>query len=136
MDNPDIILVLPLPPSSNRIWRSNRGRTHKATEYKHWLQTCAQLTAIQAGGDGIPYRFHARIVLPATRRDPDNSIKPTLDMLQAARVITNDRYMRRLTLEVDDCRPATMLVELWATDEAAPKRRAPKLKLQAPVAPL
>jgi len=29
---------LPLPPSVNRLWRSNRGRVHRAAPYVAWLK--------------------------------------------------------------------------------------------------
>jgi hypothetical protein len=32
------VIDLPLPPSVNRLWRSHRGRVHRAAPYLSWLK--------------------------------------------------------------------------------------------------
>jgi hypothetical protein len=32
------IITLPLPPSLNALWRSNRGRVHKSYRYAAWIK--------------------------------------------------------------------------------------------------
>ena len=127
----DIALTLPLPPSANRMWRHGRGRTFKSSEYIDWTVRVAGVCWQQNAGDRVPRRYAMRLVLPKQRKDPDNLIKPTSDALALAHVITNDRYARRILLEVDDAREqGSMLVELWALPDPAPKprkRRAPKI---------
>jgi len=129
---PDIVLVLPLPPSANRIWRMSNGVQHKSGEYKTWLRDAGIMVARQAGGDRCPYLFEVRITLPPTRRDPDNSLKPTLDLLQACGVVANDRYARLISIAVDVRRdPDSMLVEVWALPDPLPvkgRRTKPALK--------
>ena len=132
---PHIVLVLPLPPSANRMHR--RGRTpaglpimHKADSYKAWLATAGWEAKAQAAGDSIPYRYHLRMVVPEQLKDPDNLVKPTQDLLQKVGVLANDKHLRRLVLEVDPARDVTMLLELWALPDAAPKRR-PARQLRA-----
>jgi len=122
----DIMLVIPEPPSSNRIWRVFRGRMAKSPAYRRWMTSAAASIAEQLGGDGVPSWFSASITLPPSRRDPDNSVKPILDAIQAGGAISNDRLLRRLTLAVDDDRePGTVSISLWpaAEPKAKPRRR-------------
>lgn len=135
MSQADITLALPLPPSSNAIWRRHGAIMHKSNDYRRWLASARILCAEQCAGDRIPLGFEARIVLPVTRRDPDNSIKPTLDLLQSAGVIANDKFLQRLVLEVDASRQGTMLVELWSVAMAIKPKKA-RLRKAVPVQPL
>ena len=116
---PDITLILPLPPSANKSWRpgtnaAGAAAMFKRAPYKAWLEEAAWSVVSQRGGDSIPKHYELRIVLPETRRDPDNSVKPICDSLQRGGAIANDRHLRRLVLEVDATRkPGTALIELW-----------------------
>lgn len=131
-----ITLTVPLPPSANKSWRpgighGSRAAMFKRAPYKAWLEESRLRVAMQLGGETCPYRYHARIVLPETPRDPDNSVKPIMDALQRGGAIANDKHLRRLVLEVDAARePTTALVELWALPEVAPKRRTRRLVLK------
>ena len=109
----DIQLTLPVPPSSNRLWRNGNGRTFKSAEYVAWLAQGGVACAEQTHGDHMPGCYAIAITLPRTRIDPDNAIKPLQDLLQRAGIVANDRYMRRLALDVDDAR-TDVLVRLWA----------------------
>lgn len=122
-----IQITLPLPPSANRMWRMMRGQMRKSSEYRAWMADAAVLVAVQAGGDQAQW-FGCSIVLPATRRDPDNSVKALIDALQAGGAIENDRMLRRLELSVDDTRAEAdgALIRVWATDPPAPKPRKRK----------
>lgn len=138
MDGPaHISLTLPLPPSANRLHRRGRDSTgavvmHKSGEYRDWIKRAGQLALIQVAGDAVPYRYAMRIVLPETRKDADNYIKPIGDLLQKAHVITNDKHLCRLLVEVNRAREAdTMLVELWALPDAAPVQRPRKPRATA-----
>lgn len=126
MDGPaHISLTLPLPPSANRLHRRGRDADgnpvmHKSGDYRDWIERAGQLALIQAAGDAVPHRYAVRIVLPEQRKDIDNIAKPTGDLLQNVRVVTDDKHLRRLLIEVDPARDAdTMLVELWAVADAA-----------------
>lgn len=130
----DITLRLPLPPSANKSWRpgitsAGVAAMFKRAPYKAWLAEAAWNVAAQRAGDCIPYRYHVRIVLPETRIDPDNAVKPLQDSCQRGGAITNDKFLRRLVLEVDPSRePDTALIELWATDDPVPKRRPVRVR--------
>ena len=120
MSEPDIVLVLPLPPSANKSWRpgvtaAGVPAMFKRAPYKAWLSEAAWLVATQRHGDSIERHYHARIVLPETRRDPDNSVKPLQDACQRGGAIANDKHLRRLVLEVDPSRrEASALIQLWS----------------------
>lgn len=127
-----ISLTLPLPPSANRLHRRGRDAggnpvMHKSADYRDWIKRAGQSALTQAAGDAVPYRYAMRIVVPETRRDLDNHIKGTSDLLQNARMVANDRHLRRLLIEVDPTRGGdTMLVELWALPDVAPVPRVRK----------
>jgi crossover junction endodeoxyribonuclease RusA len=87
-----IELQLPLPPSTNRIWRSARGRVFKSPEYRAWLQECGLHVDVQRPGriDG-----HYALTVLATRpdrrrRDLDNLLKPVGDALRNTGIIEDD----------------------------------------------
>ncbi len=127
-----ISITLALPPSANKSWRpgiatGGYAAMFKRAPYKAWLNEAKRHVAIQAAGDRIPYRYHLRIVLPETLRDPDNSVKALSDALQHGGVISNDKHLRRLVLDVDPERdPTTALLELWALPDVTPPERPRK----------
>ena len=123
-DPADIQLTLPVPPSANRLWRNGQGRTFKSAEYMGWLANGGLACAEQTHGDHLPGAYAIAITLPKTRIDPDNAIKPVQDLLQRAGIVANDRYMRRLSLDVDEAR-TDVLVRLWALP-SPPKTRKRK----------
>jgi Holliday junction resolvase RusA-like endonuclease len=131
---PDMVLTLAEPPSANRIWRRSRTGIHKSTEYKDWLRVGADSIASQLGGAAPIDHFNVGILIPPSRRDPDNSLKPLMDLLQAGGAIRNDRLLQRLTLRVDHARePGTVLVYLEAVDAPAKatRKRPASNKLRA-----
>ena len=126
---PDVALQLPPPPSMNRLWRFSHDGVHASQEYVRWLKQCGPLVALQAGGYRVPYRFHLRITLGEQRKDLDNNAKPIGDLLQRCRVITNDKHMRRLVLDIDPERTTgDVLVEVWALLGEAPALKPPRPK--------
>lgn len=102
-----ISLHLPIPPSTNRLWRHGRGRTYKSADYEQWI-ACADGIVMQSktlrGWKTISGKFIAEIVLDermmGKHLDPDNIIKPLIDAAQRWRIIANDKNLRRLVLDV------------------------------------
>ena len=100
-----VTLLLPYPPSTNRIWRYAKNRVYRSAEYKAWLAE---------GGEALRKQAHETYTYPVSiefrvgrpdrrRRDLDNTIKPTLDLLEAGNVLADDCLMHRmLALWVDD----------------------------------
>jgi Holliday junction resolvase RusA-like endonuclease len=125
-DAPTVTVVLPLPPSANRIWRvGENGQVHRASAYRGWLKTVGWECLIAKATGRVPGFYALRVTVPEMRKDPDNILKPTGDALQKAGVVANDRWMRRLVLQVEPARNGqeTMLVEVWALPGEVSKGR-------------
>lgn len=109
MSRPTIVIDLPMPPSTNRIWRHHRGHVYKTKEYVAW-QKEAYYAAKSEGRwptTKINGPFEISIYLARGRGDGDNRIKATLDLLQLFGVIRND----------SDCQEGHWK---WVSREAAP----------------
>lgn len=115
-----IIIDLPTPPSTNRIWRANKAgskRISKSKEYVSW-QKSADALALSTGQfrglKTIVGPFEAYIVIKRVRGDLDNrGSKALLDWLQSRGVIADDKYLEKLTMEWGDA-PAGVRVTLRA----------------------
>lgn len=113
-------LILPMPPSANRLWRIAGKSMIKTQHYREWMVKAADGIAYQLGGAQPIAWFSVSIGLPVTRRDPDNGIKPILDALQHGGAIQNDGMLRGLTLDVHDDQPAEW-VSIGLFDAPAPR---------------
>lgn len=115
-----VMLRLPLPPSSNRLWRVGKGGVvYKSDAYRRWLQTAGWECIVQRAQAGrIPGRYHLRLTVPEQAKDLDNAaLKAINDLLQQQRIVSNDKLCRRLGVQVDPARDAsTLLVEAWAVE--------------------
>lgn len=98
-------LILPMPPSANRLWRIAGRSMIKTQHYREWMAKAADGVTYQLGGRPAISWFSVSIGLPVSRRDPDNGIKPLLDALQQGGAIENDGKLRGLTLDVHDDQP-------------------------------
>lgn len=96
----EIVLDLPFPPSTNRIWRvGDHGRNvYRAPKYLKW-QADADMAVMahkQYPRRKIHGPFEIRIALNEQNRgDGDNRIKAVLDWCQSRDVIRNDSDCRR-----------------------------------------
>ena len=108
-----ITLELPLPPSTNRLWRVFRGRLIRSEEYRGWikqagLEILVQKPKLPCKAISGPYSLIVRLKL-GNGRDSDNRVKALNDLLQKHGFIQNDNLCRKLLvlwndkLEVD-CR--------------------------------
>lgn len=113
-------LILPMPPSTNRIWvpvRTATGaRMVKRGAYADWKHNAAREVMAQRKGRRIDCKFRAHIVLPRTGKDSDNSTKPLLDACQAGGAIKNDALCEGGSWDFDDTREGTALVVLVPID--------------------
>jgi crossover junction endodeoxyribonuclease RusA len=77
-----IRLTLPYPPSANNYWRANRGRVHKSTQAKKYIDNVKWITKRQ---NLTPIEGHVQVQIevyrPARRGDLDNTLKVLLDAL-------------------------------------------------------
>lgn len=97
---------LPKPPSANAMWRHGRGRVYLSKEYKLWIDECSGIffsLGLNRGRVPIEGRFTSKIFIrEGLRLDPDNTIKPQLDLAQRLGVIANDKNLRHLELGYGD----------------------------------
>jgi Holliday junction resolvase RusA-like endonuclease len=107
----EIVLDLPMPTSTNRIWRTGRGRTYRSKEYVAW---CEQADLMVMAAKQYPKRkiqgpFEAQILLSELHRgDGDNRIKAACDWLQSRDIVRDD----------SDCRRGSWA---WVSPEQAPR---------------
>lgn len=112
-----LTLRLPMPPSVNRAYanrKSGEGRGRVATKaLRSWKSAARSSVAIALVGvthrpvfvGRVDVSIHLPVPTGGARRDGDNVVKPTLDLLVACGVIADDnwRYVRRSSVEwVDD----------------------------------
>lgn len=111
---PEITIDLPYPVSVNAIWRSGRKRVFKSKAYRNWLAAAYGQWLVQRsqcrdrhiqGNYGLQIIFNPP---DKRRRDLDNLGKVCNDFAQAARIIDDDRYCRRLLLEYGDASTAPL----------------------------
>lgn len=92
-------LHLPYPPSANKLWTRSKYGMRKTDAYNAWL-TLAASEARKQKPQAIegPYHLSIQIVRPdLRRRDLDNIIKPTSDLLVCVGVIEDDCYCEMIT---------------------------------------
>lgn len=90
------ILILPFPPSTNRLTRYGSGNAYVSPQYAKWRAAAEAAFLEQKRDCGTPiiggFRYH--ITLDEKKRrsnmDGDNRQKAVLDFLQAMGVIEND----------------------------------------------
>lgn len=99
--NPGVIVIrLPLPPTANHIWTRTRKGMRKAGGYVAWLRESGWMVKEQRPGRiAGKYALTITAVRPdRRRRDLDNLIKPTSDLLVEAGVITDDCLCESITV--------------------------------------
>jgi crossover junction endodeoxyribonuclease RusA len=122
-------LRLPLPPSTNALYRNVRGIGRvKAVGYKRWLVAAGAYGIVQKPPGGFPHfarDFEVVILIPAkTRGDVDNRAKAAIDLCTAWQIISDDRHAQAVTIRrvldmpADECR-VTVRSVLPETVEAA-----------------
>lgn len=103
----NITIHCPLPPSTNRIWRSRRGANGKPSfyldrRYETWKRVFDNIIMAtrprpKVGGPFIAFITLSRDKLPPGS-DPDNRIKALFDALQRAEIIENDKLAESITV--------------------------------------
>lgn len=99
-----IILDLPMPPSTNQIWRARRnGRGGKPgfyldPKYVAWKLECdgcywASALRVREPLEGA-FRLTVTLDRDRMRGDADNRIKPVQDWLQRAGIVLNDNQIK------------------------------------------
>ena len=97
------MIEIPIPPSTNQIWRSYRGRVVKSAKYKKWLSDTAWLMK-RLGSVQHPVAVKVGIVSGKgwrKGRDLDNILKPVLDALVASSVIEDDSTSHVVSINME-----------------------------------
>ncbi|MDZ4852134.1 MAG: RusA family crossover junction endodeoxyribonuclease [Pirellulaceae bacterium] len=105
-------LILPLPPSVNRIWRRVGNRTILSREARSYRKiVCAILEGkrikTKPGPLAVDILFHPP---DRRRRDIDNIQKALLDSLQHAGLYFDDSQIHRLCIERQELIPGGQVV--------------------------
>jgi Holliday junction resolvase RusA-like endonuclease len=119
---------LPLPPSVNRLWRSNRGRVHRSAPYAAWLKE-AGWELLQQRPKAVPGCVSIAISAgkpDKRRRDLDNIAgKAVLDLLTKHQVIEDDSKVLELSGRWDDSvAPRRLQVEITPAAAQAGKHES------------
>ncbi len=84
-------VTLPLPPSTNHLFATVRGRRVKSKAYKAWLAEVAPLLVELRRPKTLPAEIHATVFGKVNaNRDLDNLMKPLGDSIVLAGVLPGD----------------------------------------------
>lgn len=105
---------VPPPPTANLIWRHARGRHFKSRDYQAWMTEAGMLLNVQRARP-IPGPVSISIAAPENgRRDLDNYLKPTVDLLCQMQIIDGDRFKTVKALSARWHAQPAMLIEISA----------------------
>ena len=97
-----ITLVLPFPPSVNRLWRATKeGRVYRSPKYVEWRKLAMWQIAGQAKGKKHlgPYKLTIHAVKPdKRRRDLGNLEKAVSDILVSQNIVEDDSLCEHLVM--------------------------------------
>lgn len=118
-----ITLELPMAPSVNSLWRISGKRMYRTKKYKDWLEEAGWMVRQQTREiiDG-EYALHIRALRSNKRRDLDNLLKATSDLLVELRVVEDDSQCVALAAEWANQNSAPMVVTLIAMGESNERR--------------
>ena len=107
-----ITLTLPLAHSVNRLWRIAGKRMIKSSEYRAWLDEAGWMVKKQTRDtiDG-KYAIHIKAYHTNKRRDLDNILKATSDLLVGLGMVDDSQCMA-LAAEWTEDNTAPMIVTL------------------------
>lgn len=117
-----VTLQLPLPPSANRLWVRAQKGMRRSDEYTAWLLEAGWTAKTQHPGkvDG-PFKVSIHATRPdKRRRDLDNIIKPTLDLMQHPAIVEDDSDCEQVSARwVTAGEGVTIIIEQAGTEEEA-----------------
>ena len=114
-----IVLELPLAPSVNALWKVGPKKLYKSSEYKSWLEEAGWMIKQQTKDtiDG-EYAIHIRALKTKKRRDLDNILKATSDLLVEMRVVEDDSLCMALAAEWSNIGTVPMIVTIYQMGES------------------
>jgi crossover junction endodeoxyribonuclease RusA len=118
-----IVLKLPLAPSANSLWVKGKNGMYKSKKYKEWLEEAGWMVKQQTK-DSIEgqYVIHISALRVAKRRDLDNILKATSDLLVNMRIVEDDSLCVALAAEWTTIINAPMVVTIYGAEESDEQR--------------
>jgi crossover junction endodeoxyribonuclease RusA len=118
-----VTIALPLPPSTNKLWRRSGKRVYLDARYVAWRRTAGWELQAQRP-DRFPPGAQVAVTVKVGKakraRDLDNLSKAICDILQAHRIVANDRDITDIRLTWDaGVEPGKVLVELRGIERSA-----------------
>jgi crossover junction endodeoxyribonuclease RusA len=110
-----INLLLPMPPSTNRIWRSGGGKVYRDAKYMQWIVVAGNMVkAARVKQVKPPYAVVYEYGRKDKRRsDLANREKALSDLLQKMAVITDDCEIVDMHLRwADDVEPGMVKISV------------------------
>ncbi|MFC0410994.1 hypothetical protein [Roseomonas elaeocarpi] len=96
----DLTIVLPVPPSTNKLWKPiARGKMAQTVMYEAWKQEAGWAMNRQRASHHEFGRYAMRVAV-GTGHDLDN-LKAVPDLLQAQRTVINDKDCEALVIVRD-----------------------------------
>ena len=96
---------LPFPPSTNRLWRSVRGRVVLSPDYKYWKKRAIESVTVlqQFGKQPVCGVYELELYLSTVHRskrgDADNRLKAVLDIVTELKFVVDDKFCARASVE-------------------------------------
>jgi crossover junction endodeoxyribonuclease RusA len=124
-----IVLKLPLAPSANSLWVKGKKGLYKSKKYKDWLEEAGWMVKQQTR-DSIEgqYVIHISALRVAKRRDLDNIIKATSDLMVVMGIVEDDSLCMALAAEWTTMINAPMVVTIYGAEESDEEQRAKNLQ--------
>lgn len=122
MPSDPTVLWLPLPPSTNKLWRTYKGRIIKSAEYRKWLIEAAKIVLMQRP-KAVQGKYQMTLTVERKdrrRTDLSNRLKALEDALVTAGVVEDDSLAERIVLEWSND-PPTKDAQVIVTIEGACK---------------
>lgn len=113
--------TIPLPPSANNMNRGTGKGVYNTKRYRDWKKAAGAMIMVLRPRPrlfDVPVAIHLSFGLDPNRAgrkpDPDNYIKPTVDLLQEMRILSNDsvRQVHHVGITYDPAMPEQMHVKL------------------------
>lgn len=93
-------IILPLPPSVNRLWRTKPGGgVYRSPKYAEWRNAAIWQASVQIKSQKIegPFAIRLAFVRPdKRRRDLDNLIKAAMDVIVTVGLVEDDCLCERI----------------------------------------
>lgn len=114
-----LCLDLPMPPSVNHIWRKGKLGVNRSQQYRDWIEAAGwEINKNKNGQVPISGHFESHVILSSKKRhtsDLDNRPKAIFDLLQSHRLIENDRFQDKMTVEWGEA-PMGCKIFVWPCD--------------------